>query len=182
MSRVAVIGGGISGLAAAHRLIELADSRGAATPRRPLRGGPAARRRDPYRVDRRLSRRTGGRFVYHKQAVGDRSVPPARARRPLDLHRSAVSSGAWCCERQAGPGAGRLHADGSGENLAGRRLADFQSAGQAADGTGAVDPVPHGPGRRERGLVRPPAARAARRSTGWFSRSSPAFTRPIPKN
>ena len=165
--RVAVLGGGIAGLAAAHRLIEL-DPRSRLTlleagPR--LGGVLSTVRRDGFEVEQsadnfittipwavNLCRAAGA----DRPTRADQPGLPADVRRP---RRAALSP------------ARRLPHDGADADVAAGRHADPQPVGQAPRRLGILHSPAAGRRRREHGRLRPPpprprGLRSARRAAG----------------
>ena len=182
MGRVAVIGGGISGLAAAHRLIELAAA--AAMPIRvalfeagPRLGGVI----QTERIGNCLVELGADSFITNKPWAIDLC-------RRLGLEDRLISTDPKYRQalvlRNGKPvrGAGRFPADGAGENLAGRHARPFSVRWASCEWVWSAGSR-HARTRWTKAWPRLFAGGwDARRSSGSSSRWWPASTRPIPKN
>ncbi len=177
--RVAVIGGGISGLAAAHRLIEL--GRDAAHPLavRLFEAGPRAGRRDSHRARRRLRHRSGARLVPLREAGGAAPLRATRHHRPAGRHARGVPPHLRRPRRPPARAARGVPADGADALLAAAHHAALLLARQAAHGARPR------PAARRSAATRAsprssPAASGAKRWSASPSRWSVASTRPTP--
>ena len=171
---VVVVGGGISGLAAAHRLLDrgarvtvleasgrlggkLLPGEIAGVPRRPRR-----------RVDARPPPRSGGRSPA-RSGLGDRLQPPATATASL-WTRGALRPDAQ------GPCHGRPRRPRPARRLRGA-LGRGAGAGSPQDADAAAA---RRSARTSRSASTSPRGSAARSSTGWSSRCSAGSTRATP--
>ena len=128
--RIAVIGGGIAGLAAAHRVVELAPTASVTLLEAGDRlGGVIGTVRARWIFDR-----TQRRQLYHQCAVGDRSVPADRFRRPIDSDQFGESGRDGRFAREAAACAGRFFVDDAVAIVADSSFADFELAREAATG------------------------------------------------
>ena len=175
--KLVVVGGGITGLAAAHRAVELAARAGALARPHAARGGGPSGRHHRDRAPRRLSRGMRPRLVPVGKAVGARALPAARPGRPAACGPTTGSAApSWSgaarsihCRRAFSSSRPRAWARSS------RRVS---SPGRASSGWRSTSSC--------RAAARPTRASAhscagawaARRSSGWRSRSSRASTPP----
>ena len=177
--RVVVVGGGIAGLAAAHRLVELAAARGRPLDLVLLEAADRLGGHDPHRAGRRLPARGGRGLVHLGEAVGARPRGADRTRAPApsdgrSLRRTYVVRG------------GRLRPLPEGFLLLAPTrvwpvLASgvFSWRGKLRLGLDLVLPRRRPPGTRASGASSG-AGSAARRSNGSRSPSSAGSTRRIP--
>ena len=153
-----VIGGGLAGLAAAHRIQERTSSL-----RRPLEivvleakdrigGVISTERMDGFIAGRRARR------VHHQQAVGNRPLPSAGPREPVDPDRPHSPALVRGQERPACPGSGRVRAHGPAPDHSHLDHAGSLVARQAAGAHGSGDPPADSRIGGEPGVVRPPPA------------------------
>ena len=172
--RIAVIGGGIAGLAAAHRLVELDPQLRADT----ARGRSATRRRALDRPRRRFPGRAERRQLHHHRSLGRESLQAAGPGRPTRPDQSGLPADVCRAAGTLAPPAGRLSDDGPHAALAAGGHSDPQPAGQAPRGVGIFHSAARRPERREHGRRSFAAGWDAKRSTGWSSRWSARSTRP----
>ena len=149
-----MIGGGIAGLAAAHRLVEL-DPRCELTlfeagPR--LGGVLSTVHEDGFQVEQ-----SADNFIT-TVPWGIESLPAARAGRPACADQSGLPADVRGAPGTLASAARRLPDDGPHAALAAGGHADPQSAGQAPRGVGVLHSAARGRRRREHGGVRPPPA------------------------
>ena len=91
--RLVIVGGGITGLAAAHRAVELAAGASAGAPADADRGARPARRQHRHRAGRWIPRRGGPGLVPVRKAVGAGALPPPRRRGSAGAHRRSLQEG-----------------------------------------------------------------------------------------
>ncbi len=177
--KLVVVGGGIAGLAAAHRAVEWSREHGAPLDLTLFEAGDRlggtiqSERRDGFLVE------CGRRLVPLREAVGPGAVPATRSRGPARRDRRPLSPHVRGLERPAPSAPRGLSAPGADALRAVRPVAAPVVAGQAQDGTRP---------RSSRAAATPTrawapssaAASAARRSPASRNRWSPASTRPIP--
>ena len=123
--RVAVIGGGIAGLAAAHRIVELDPALRVDA----VRGRSPPGRRAGHRPRRGISGRAKRRQLHHHDSLGPQSLPAAWAGRATGANQPGLPADVRGAAGAALPAAGRLPDDGPHAALAAGGHAHPQPAG-----------------------------------------------------
>ena len=176
--KIAIIGGGISGLAAAHRVTELAPH-AEVTLFEAVRsiGGHST-----HRAARWLSDRTKRRQLHHQCTGGDRSLPADRFCRSIDSDEPGKPRRDGGGPRKIGARAGGICVDGAGANRAGASLADFKPARQSCDFCGSSLLRHENRTRMKVSRHSPAGDMATKFSSALCNRWSAAFTPPIRKS
>ncbi len=173
MKRIAIIGGGISGLSAAFYL-EKARAAGADLEYTLFESGQRLGGSMYLRSHRRLPGRSRARFLPHRKALGGDALQRAGHRRPAHRLQRCAAQDLHCGTRPPGRHARRADVHGADQAGSHGAVAAVLVEHQDPHGAGAAASAAADAGRRNGRRTGRAPLRRRRWSTAWPTRCSPA--------